>query len=169
MNYTTLVDDFVALLQPLTTGNIEVERLPESQAEFTAPFIKPRITVAFKRSQAGNENIRVEPKTQSVGEYVADEFAEVHVLYRSRTLWDEDNGVYAVVAKAKKLLYGAPTTDWTRILFREFALEENDRDNGVWLAVMIFTCTARAVQNLADDAGTVYPAITEILHEFTIT
>lgn len=165
MNYTTLVDDIITRLAPLVADDIEVERLPETESEYTAVFEAPRITVAYKRSQFGSENSRVVPTMASMNEFVGDEYAEVHVAYRSRLLYDSNTGIYAVVLAAKKLLYGFMPTDWGRLFPKEFELQQNE--SGVWMAVMIFICSARAVQHLADDAGEDYPELETV--DFTIT
>lgn len=167
MNYTTLVDDIVERLAPLVGDGIEVERLPETELEYTEAFEAPRITVAYKRSQFGNENVRIMPQMASINEFVGDEYAEIHVAYRSRLLYDENTGVYAVCLEAKKLLYGFIPTDWGRLFPKEFELEKNEA--GVWLAVMIFTCVGRAVQHLADDYAEDYPALETTTFNFEIT
>jgi hypothetical protein len=41
MNYTTLVDDIVTRLAPLVADGIEVERLPETELEYTEAFEAP--------------------------------------------------------------------------------------------------------------------------------
>jgi Gp37 protein len=167
MNYTTLVDDIVTRLAPLLDLDIEVERLPETESEYTATFEKPRITVAYKRSQFGDENVKVMPRMVSMNEFVADEYAEIHVAYRSRLLYDADTGVNAVCLEAKKLLFGFMPTDWGRLFPREFELEKNE--DGVWMAIMIFACIGRAVQNQQDDAGTEYPGFSSAEFTFEIT
>lgn len=167
MNYTTLVDDIVTRLAPLIADGIEVERLPETELEYTEAFEAPRVTVAYKRSQFGNENVRIMSQMASTNEFVGDEYAEIHIAYRSRLLYDDLTGVYAVCLEAKKLLYGFMPSDWGRLFPKEFDLEKNEA--GVWLAVMIFTCVGRAVQHLADDAGEDYPELVETTFNFEIT
>lgn len=167
MNYTTLVDDIVARLSPLTDDDIEVQRLPETEAEFSQAFEAPRVTVAYKKSQFGEENQRALPSMVSSDVFVANEYAEVHVMYQSRLLYDEATGIYAVTLAAKKLLYGFAPSDWGRLFPRDFEIQQNAE--GVWLAVMVFTCVARAVQYLADDAGEVQPGLETIVFETTIT
>jgi hypothetical protein len=107
------------------------------------------------------------PQMASTNEFVGDEYAEVHVAYRSRLLYDDTMGVYAVCLEAKKLLYGFMPNDWGRLFPKEFELEKNEA--GVWLAVMIFVCIGRAVQHLADDAGEEYPELVETTFDFEIT
>lgn len=166
MNYTTLIDDIVTRLDPLTDDGIEVQRLPESESEFTQAFEAPRITVAYKKSTFGEENQRVLPALASADVFVSNEYAEVHVMYQSRLLYDEDTGIFAVTLAAKKLLYGFSPGDWGRLFPREFEIQQNE--SGVWFAVMIFVCVARAVQHLADDAGESQPDLQDIIFETTI-
>lgn len=167
MNYTTLVDDIVARLAPLLDNDIQVERLPETEAEFTQAFEKPRITVAYKKSQFGDENVKVMPRMASVNEFVADEYAEIHVMYQSRLLYDSETGIHAVCSQAKQLLYGYQPTDWGRLFPREFELDKNE--SGIWFAVMIFATIARAVQALPDDAATEYPDFVSADFNFEIS
>lgn len=167
MNYTTLIDDIVTRLDPLTDDGIEVQRLPESESEFTQAFEAPRVTVAYKKSLFGEETQRALPSMASADVYVGNEYAEVHIMYQSRLLYDETKGLFAVTLAAKKLLYGFMTTDWGRLFPREFEIQQNE--SGVWMAVMIFTCVGRAVQHLADDAGESQPDLQEIIFETTIT
>lgn len=166
MNYTTLIDDIIERLQPLTDNGIEVERLPENESDYTHAFEAPRITVAYKRSQFGEESSKYIASMSSNDVFVCDEYAEVHIAYRSRLLYDEETGVYSVTLSAKKLLYGYQPSDWGRLFPKEFELQQNE--SGVWFAVMVFVCAARAVQHLADDAAEVYPELETVTFETTI-
>jgi len=166
VNYTTLVDDIIERLQPLTTDDIEVQRLPETESEFTQAFEVPRVTVAYKRSQFGEETQKNIPIAASTDVMVCEEYAEVHIMYQSRLLYDSSTGIYAVTLAAKKLLFGFMPTDWGRLFPREFELQQNE--SGIWVAVMIFVCAARAVQYLADDAAEEYTDLETINFDVTI-
>lgn len=157
MNYKTLIDDFVLRLAPLLDDGIEVERLPETEGEYTKPFDNARVTVAYKSSEFYRQDVKGLPGSLSTNEYVGQEFAEVHVAVRSRLLYDDSTGVFAVTAAVKKLLYGFTPTHFGRVAPKTYGIGENE--NGVWMCVLVFVCESVAVQYLADDAAIEYPEL----------
>lgn len=158
MRYDDLEDSIVTRLAPLLDDDIEVEHIPDNEEDYTRPFENPRVTVAYKASTFSDEVVRGVPRTLSINETVQMEFAEVHILVRSRRLRGDD-GVYAVTEKVKQLLYGFRPDDWSRMHPKQYDLIENA--DGIFICDFSFVCSAMAVQDEPDDT-TEYPALAEL-------
>lgn len=158
MRYDDLEDDIVARLAPLLDDDIEVEHIPDNEDDYSRPFENPRVTVAYKGSTFSDEVARGVPRTLSTNETVQTEFAEVHVLVRSRKLRGDD-GVYAVTEKVKQRLFGFMPEDWSRLHPKQYDLVENA--DGVFLCDLTFVCSALAVQHEPDDT-TEYPPLVDV-------
>lgn len=164
MNYADLEDAIVARLAPLLADDIEVEHIPDNEDDYSRPFENPRVTVAYKGSSFSDEVVRGVPRTLNTNETVQTEYAEIHVLVRSRLLRGE-TGVYAVTEEVKKLLFGFMPTDWSRLHPKQYDLVENA--DGVFLCDLTFVCSALAVQHEVDDT-TEYPALEEVTFNIAI-
>jgi len=155
MNYESLINDIVTRLLPLAaTLDIEVQALADNEENYTEPFAKARITVAYKSSAFSPTIVRGLPESVSTNEYVGNEYATVQVGFQARLLYG-NSGAYNIIFEAKKLLYGYMPTHWGRLHPAVFELEKNEK--GVWTCVMDFTTNCLAVQAETDDAGTDYP------------
>lgn len=146
--YQTLEDDIVSRLSPLTEAGVQVEPFPDTDAEYDAPFEKPRISVMYKSSEFDQSIVRGLAASFSTDFIAQDEFADISIVVRSRTRRGE-NGVFDVAQKTKKLLLGFVPTHYGRLHLKNNSFFQHE--GGVWTYEMTFVCKGMAIQS--DDEG----------------
>lgn len=161
IRYEQLEDDIVARLAPLATLLVDLEAMPESEAEFSEVFDKSRITVMYQNSDYGGSTSGYVP-SMALATVQVDEYAEVHVVLRARTLRGSgsDLGIYEMLERTARLLTSYRPTGWERMHPRKTMYVGN---NGtVFTYDMVYAVRRVATLPLLDDEGTVYPVITSI-------
>lgn len=161
--YKDLEDAIIDRLAPLLDLGVEVEAMPETDADYSQPFEKPRVSISYQHSDFTDTNSRVGfPDMLSTNEMVQNEYAEIHILLRSRTIRSDGNtkGIYWLHDKVSRLLYGFMPDSWGRLFPKTFDYLQHN--NGTWVYDLILICQRLAVQEFTDDHDVEYPVLEEV-------
>ena len=130
VTYDALEDEIVGRLSGLGSA-VEVEALPDTPAKFQRPYIKPRITVAYRSSEFSREVVRGTPQQLSTGPSVQNEFASVEVVIQARILRGAA-GVHAIKAAVVQWLFNFTPTHWSRLTLESYKFVDHDKDAGLF-------------------------------------
>lgn len=158
-DYTELENDILARLAPLEDEGIEVEAMPETDEDYSEPFAKPRVSVSYQHSEFDDQPTRGLPSIMTTNEMAQDEYAEVHIVIRSRLIRG-GNGTHTVQRKVAELLYGYMPTNWGRMFVKSY--DYLGHRNGTWVYDMVMTTRRMVVQQFTDDHETVYPTVQQV-------
>ena len=155
MNYELLQDAVVTRLEPFTTADITVERLPEKESD-KAPVTatKARFTVIYAGSEYGSIN--------STGQVSQEEKIFISVLIESTFLYGA-RGVYSLVSAVKSALTGFKaqgTNQFSVVKHHTTAPPEAVKQNNMWQYQVIFQTTAPHVQVFDEDLTLLIQRIT---------
>lgn len=160
--YKDLEDAVVSRLFPLLAEGVEVEAMPETDADYSEPFAAPRVSISYQHSEFSDQIARGHPNMLASSVMAQDEYAEIHIVLRSRTIRtdDEIKGVYWLHQQASQLLYGFQPENWGRLFPKSF--DYLAHRNGTWVYDLVLTCRRVAVQHVTDDDDVVYPILEEV-------
>jgi len=164
-DYSELENDFVAQLAPLLSDGIEVEAMPETDADYSEPFANPRVSVSYQHSEFDDQPTRGLPTMLTTNEAAQHEYAEIHIVIRARLIRGA-NGTHTVQKKAFNLLMGFEPQNWQRVFIKSY--DYLGHKNGTWVYDMVMVCRRMVMQKLTDDHSTVYPIISQIDTSSTI-
>lgn len=137
--YSQIEQEIVTWLGPLTNGGgVDVVQLPQLQAEFDRPFMKGRITVAYKSSDFGD--------VASTHHIVQDEKIQVELIIQARKLRDAD-GLHAMTEAVKRRLVGFRPTDCSKMYIVKHGFTNHDNQSSLWQYSMIFETKYRLVED----------------------
>lgn len=161
MSYQALED---ALLAQLNTGNlaatVDIEAVPETEADYEEPFIRPRISVSYQGSEFGGQTAKAGYVTNLATDVAAvDEFAEIHVVLRARLIRG-DGGIYWLHEQVKRRLVGYYVPGWNRLFPREFLYLANK--SGTWVYDLVLTVRRISVQDTPDNDTTGLPTLQNV-------
>lgn len=137
--YSQIEQEVVTWLGPLTNGGgVDVVQLPQLQADFDRPFMKGRITVAYKSSDFGD--------VINTHHIVQDEKIQVELIIQSRKLRDDD-GLHAITEAVKRRLVGFAPTDCSKMYIVKNGFTNHDSQSALWQYSMIFETKYRLIED----------------------
>ena len=143
--YSQIEQEVVSWLSPLTTGGgVDVVQLPQLQAEFERPFLKGRITIAYKSSDFGD--------IKNSHHIVQDEKIQIEVIIQSRLLRGAD-GLHAMTEAVKRRLLGYSPTDCSKMYLAKNGFTDHNNESALWSYSMIFETTYRLVEDAEYNTG----------------
>lgn len=153
MNYEQAEQDIVECLLPFVNAGIQIQKLPETQADFKRPFDKAKITIGYKGSKW--------EKPMSTGHMSQDEEVMFEFSIQSRTL-RANLGVYLVKSLIIKALVGFAPTDCDKMYCKESGMTGAKEvfEDGVWTYTLVMCCRNVSVEDFEED-------LTAILHKIT--
>lgn len=147
MLFETFENDIVSRLQSKLNGAtansvIEVEALPENQAQMQRPFDKARVTVVYLMSDF--------QKPKATGHTVQQEDMQADIAIYARKIRGE-NGIYDVVEKVTKALFGFKPTHCGMIYGLQFKFDK--REDALWCYTLTIAAPTNVVmlQDLVTD------------------
>jgi hypothetical protein len=153
--YSQIEQEVVAWLAPLTTGGgVDVVPLPQMAAEFERPFLKGRITVAYKSSDFGD--------IKSTHYIVQDEKIQIELIIQARQLRGAD-GLHAITEAVKRRLFGFTPTDCTKMYGAKHGFTDHNVESGLWSYSMIFETVYRLVE---DAEYNLEPTLQQVFFEY---
>ena len=160
--YKDLEDAVLARLNPLVAEGVELEAMPETDADYSEPFAAPRVSVSYQHSEFSDQIARGHPNMLTSSVMAQDEYAEIHIILRSRTIRtdDEIKGVYWLHKEVTSLLYGFQPENWGRLFPKTF--DYLAHRNGTWVYGLVLTCRRIAVQAVTDDDDITYPVLEQV-------
>lgn len=155
MNYESLQDAVVSRLQPFTTADITVERLPEKESEKNqVTATKARFTVIYAGSEYGNVN--------STAQVSQEEKIFISVLIESSFLYGV-RGVYSLALAVKSALTGfrfRGTHRFQVVKHHTTSPPEAVKQNNMWQYQVIFQTTIPHVEEFTEDLSLLVQRIT---------
>lgn len=153
INYEGLEDDIVARLSSFV--GVDAEHLPDTEKDVSKPFLKSRITVAYRASEYDREVVRGQAQQMTLGGISSQEqYASVDIFIRARKLRGE-NGCYDLLSKIKELLFGYKPTNFGKITIESDRFVENDEKEGVFTYVLTIITRTLVVEKVnAEDLPT---------------
>lgn len=130
---------------------IDVEVMPETEAGFSRPFAKGRLSVCYKQSEFD--------KPRSTAEISQDEEQTIEVIIQSRTL-RKTHGIYDLAERTRKALVGFMPKHCRRIYAVSFKFES--RETNLWVYVYTFATRSTIVEVEVPDTE---PLITQVTGE----
>lgn len=148
-----------AILAQLNTGDlaatVDIEAVPETEADYEEPFIRPRISVSYQGSEFGGQTAKAGyPQNLAMDIGATDEYAEIHVILRAR-LRGGQGGIYWLHEQVKDRLIGYYVPGWNRLFPREFMYLANK--SGIWIYDLVLTTRRISVQKSPDNPTTGLP------------
>jgi hypothetical protein len=153
MDYEIAEAEIVTKLQPLTTVNIDVAVLPETEDALKKVIQKPKIYVSYNGTDF---NIPT-----GLGRIVHGCKISFEIVVQSTKLRG-DSGIYRILNLLKLSLVGFEPTELTKLFLTEEKILSYE--NGIWNYRQLYTCIANQVE--ADD-GAIDVALTQITNNFT--
>lgn len=132
----------VARLAPFGSVGFEVVALPETQSDYSRPFVNGKITVAYHSSSYDKPN--------SIGHMSQYEEISVIVSIQSRFLRG-DKGIYSIASIVRKALLGFEPAGYWRMWAKEFGLKDAKLEDGLWTYYGLFCTKALAVEDFEED------------------
>lgn len=129
MFYSLLEDDIKTKLTTDLGSSIEVEVMPETQAAFSRPFLKPRVEVCYKNSDFKDPN--------SVFTISQEEYQVLELVIWCK-LRRGTNGIYDILEKVRKSIIGFEPTHCGKIYLKSFKPE--DYKDNLWTYTLTIQC-----------------------------
>ena len=142
--YEDIESAVVNRLAPFGTIGFEVVALPETQADYSRPFVNGKITVAYHSSNYDKPN--------SVGHMSQYEEIAIIISIQSRFLRG-DKGVYNIASIVRKALIGFEPANYWRMWAKEFGLKDAKLEDGLWTYYGLFCTKALAVEDFEEDVS----------------
>ena len=151
ISYDLLEDSIVGRLSPLRSLGYEVTAVAENTAALkpTTGF-NPKITVAYRKSNFGDNADSKNPLGYASGVMVQEEFAFLTIVFESQKL-RTNRGYYEAYRQATKLLLGHKVPGWSGLFFRDN--EFVSAEDGVFMFALTVSCY-RLVVEASDQFGT---------------
>lgn len=151
MDYSALETSIVAALQPLQS-TLDVIAWPESEKEFSRPFIVSRVSVVYHSSE-------FKPPV-SANESIQEESVAIQIMIESRTLRGA-LGIYQIKDSVLDLLQGLIIPNWTRLTAAKFEMAERDSANATFRYNLLMK-TIGIRQQIIDDYDPTLGILTEL-------
>lgn len=152
MNYEQAEDDIYNRLLPFEGADIEVAKLPESQADFKRPYVKAKFTIGYKGSKWKDP--------RSTSHISQEEEVIFEIAIQSRTLRGA-KGVYTLKRLLTQALVGFQPTDCDRMYAKESGMTgDATLADGVWSYSALFACTTLSVEDFEEDLTVILQKIT---------
>lgn len=153
MFFEQLEKDIQQRLKDKVGTGIEVELLPEREADFRRPFQAGRLSVCYKQSDFD--------KPLSTAQISQDEDQTFEVVIQARALRGL-HGIYDLANRTRIALVGYIPTNARRVSAVSFKFEA--KEENLWVYVFTFTTKSTIVEVAEDE---VLPLIQEITQEST--
>lgn len=151
MKYETLENNIHARLTADLGSNIEVSIMPESQAQFSRPFTKPRVEICYKSSDFD--------KPQSINRVSQNEISQLELVIIAR-LRRGNNGLYDVIEKVKDSIVGYQPDHYGRVYFK--TLKPEDFKDNLWYYTLTIETPTLIVENYTELDTPLFVAATSI-------
>jgi hypothetical protein len=140
-------------LLPFQGANIEVAKLPESEADFKRPYTKAKFTVCYKGSKWKDP--------RSTSHITQEEELLFEIAIQSRTLRG-NRGIYTLKRLLTQALVGFQPTDCERMYAKESGMTgvETTLTDGVYTYSAVFACTTLSVEDFEEDLSLILEKIT---------
>lgn len=148
MFYELLETETVARIAAKVVSQYLTEKLPENQADYNRPFVKGKITVAYKKSQFNT------PK--STGHTVQEEGMQLEIVLCAKKLRGPD-GIYEMFDKTRRALIGWRPSHCGRMYAVSFELET--RQDGLFYYIFTVGAVSQLVMEADIDND---PAVSEL-------
>ena len=129
MFFELLENDIVNKLTSDLGSAIQVEAMPDNQAQFSRPFVKSRVDVCYKNSDFDTPN-----SVYTISQHETQQL-ELAIQARQRRGL---NGIYDVVNKVRKSIVGFSPTHCSKIYLKKF-IPEDFKDN-LWYYTLVIEC-----------------------------
>jgi len=155
MFYSLLEDDIKTKLTTDLGSGIEVEVMPETQSQFSRPFLKPRVEVCYKNSDFKEPN-----STYTISQ---EEYQVLELVLWTR-LRRGTNGIYDLLEKVRKSIIGFEPTHCGKIYLKSFKPE--DYKDNLWTYTLTIQC--KTIVN-EDFIEVTEPLLTQSLAQYPTT
>lgn len=153
MDYAQAERDILDRLAPYKVAGIDLQVMPEAEADFKRPFKNGRIYCGYKGSKYKDPN--------STAEMSQDEEVLFEFSFQSRTLRG-DIGIYTLLALTVQALVGFKPTSCDKMYCKEsgYTVLNSVHVDGVWTFTMVMACRSVSVEDFEED-------LTVIMRKFT--
>jgi hypothetical protein len=160
MNYGELELDIVARLVTLTNlHDAEVVPMPENQAAFKTPYIKPRVTVSWNSSDFMNGKSGDRPPGNATDGIVQEETIDIHLEIQARDLRGT-HGIYNLIEEAKKRLVNYEPLNGELDKIKLKVIKYDAFQDNVWTYLLVATTVGKVVGDYSDEDGPLLEELT---------
>lgn len=153
MNYEESEQSIIDRLVPFKDAGIELQALPEAQADFKRPFTKGRIIIGYKGSKWAD-------KILSAGHAVQNEEVIWEITLQSRFLRG-DLGIYRLMALTIQALVGFQPANCDKMYCKEGGMTGSANfEEGVWTYSLLMACSNINVEDFEEDLSVIFSRFT---------